>query len=271
VITSPVNGAAINRPDIMVRGTVNNQRGNETGVTVNGRVAMVFGNQFAVNHLPLEKGSSNAIEAVATDTEGNTATTSIIVKTVAAQEFINLSASTESGISPLEATLTIESSLDLTNASLTYTGPGEIEFLSQTAGEYKVKLTAEGIYHFTVSIDSGNTSYQDSVALVVLSEMELDALLRAKWESMKSALVNRNVEKATSLFAEHSKVMYRYNFELMKDLLPSIVQSMGDIEIVAMQDRVAKYEMVVIEDGEETLFYVEFIRDIDGLWKISFF
>ncbi len=36
-------------------------------------------------------------------------------------------------------------------------------------------------------------------------------------------------------------------------------------------DRIAKYEMVVVEDGEETSFYVEFIIDIDGLWKISFF
>jgi len=234
-------------------------------------IAMVFGTQFVVNHLPLEEGSSNVIEAFATDTEGNTATTSVVVDAVAAEESINLGASTESGISPLEVILTIESSLDLAGASLTYTGSGEVEFLSISANEYKVKLATEGIYEFAVSIDSGGTLYRDSIGILVLSEAELDALLRGKWEAMKSALVNKDVEKAISHFTEHSKDMYSYNAELMKDLLPTIVEGMGDIKIVGMQDRVAKYEMVIVEDGEETSFYVEFIKDIDGLWKISFF
>ena len=40
-IESPVNGALISRPDVLVKGTVSNAYGHETGVTVNGMPAMV--------------------------------------------------------------------------------------------------------------------------------------------------------------------------------------------------------------------------------------
>ncbi len=91
-----------------------------------------MGNEFVVNHVGLGAGT-NTIQATATDTEGNTANTSIIVNANTTGEFISITANTESGISPLEVVLTIDSSLDLTNASLTHTGPGEVEFLSSDA------------------------------------------------------------------------------------------------------------------------------------------
>jgi len=51
-------------------------KGNETGVTLNGIVAVVYNGEFFVNHVPLEEGS-NDITATATDTSasggGNTA------------------------------------------------------------------------------------------------------------------------------------------------------------------------------------------------------
>jgi len=54
-ITSPLDGDTIYRPDVMVTGTVDNTTGNETGVTVNGIVAVVYNGEFFVNHVPLEE------------------------------------------------------------------------------------------------------------------------------------------------------------------------------------------------------------------------
>ena len=50
--------------------------------------------------------------------------TTIIVDAGTTGEYINLTTSTESGISPLEVTLTVDSSFDLTDATLTYIGLG---------------------------------------------------------------------------------------------------------------------------------------------------
>jgi hypothetical protein len=54
-ITSPAEGETVSRPYTMVRGTVTNAAGNETGVTVNGIPAIISGNEFAVNHVPLQQ------------------------------------------------------------------------------------------------------------------------------------------------------------------------------------------------------------------------
>jgi len=77
-ITSPSQSNTIYGPDIMVTGTINNTAGNETGVTVNGIVATVYGNQFVANHIPLTEGT-NTITVTAKDTTGKYAITSITV------------------------------------------------------------------------------------------------------------------------------------------------------------------------------------------------
>jgi hypothetical protein len=57
----------------------------------------------------------------------------------------------------------------------------------------------------------------------------------------------------------------------MKDILPTITQDMGNIELVMIEDRVAEYEMMVTQDEIEYSFCIRFIKDFDGIWKIDFF
>jgi hypothetical protein len=40
---------------------------------------------------------------------------------------------------------------------------------------------------------------------IVIRLLYLDGLLRGKWEATKRAMVNKDVEKAMSYFADHSK------------------------------------------------------------------
>jgi hypothetical protein len=230
-ITSPVNGATVNRLDVLLKGTVVNARGNETGVTVNGKVAMVVGNEFFANHVPLQEGS-NTIEAVATATEGNTVNTSIAVNAIAGGETLTLTANVESGIAPLEVLLTITSSLDLANASLSYTGPGEVEFLSRSQDEYRVNITVRGIYYFTVRVNSGDAVYEDSIGIAVLAPEELDNLLKSKWEGMKGKLAAKDIEGSLSFFTERKRGVYRNIFTTVAAKLLLILQEMGDIQLI---------------------------------------
>jgi hypothetical protein len=256
----------------MVRGTVINLRGNETGVTVNGKVAMVAGSEFVANHIPLA-GGANIILATATDTEENTVNTSIIVNADTTGEFVSITANTESGISPLEVMLTVDSSLDLTNASLSHTGPGEVEFLSTTMTEYRVRLTEVGIYYFTITLNSGGVLYQDSIGLEVLSESDLDALLRAKWEAMILALANRDSEGGLFHFSSGSRETYRGQFNALASMLSEIVSELGGAEInmVSVTDNRAVYELLLERGGRRFSFHLEFVKDTDGVWKIGRF
>jgi len=270
-IDSPKPGANLSRSEIMVKGTVSQENGLETGVVVNGRIAVVTGNHFIANRVPLEEGQ-NQITAVATDVNGNTATDSMTVNVTLPGHYIRLTANIESGIAPLETILTIDTSLDPTRLSVTYTGPAEVEFLSTSESEYRMRLTTEGSYLFTAEgTDSGGTTYNDTVALTVLSKEAVDNLLRAKWEGMREALSNNEVEKAINYFIDNTKETYRYNFDLLKDLLPMIAQDMREIRLIEVYDRGADYRLFCVQDGVELSFFIKFVKDIDGLWKIYFF
>ncbi|MBI4824408.1 MAG: hypothetical protein HY805_09315, partial [Nitrospirae bacterium] len=75
-ILSPSAGETISSPKVIVTGTVENFIG-ELGVTVNGIVADVYGNQFVVSNVPLVEGA-NTITVTAKDAL-RTTTSSITV------------------------------------------------------------------------------------------------------------------------------------------------------------------------------------------------
>lgn len=255
----------------MVRGIVTNSTGNETGVTVNGIVATVYNGQFFANHVPLTEGQ-NTITVTATDTSGNTATTSVTVNSVTTGHYITLTSNIESGIAPLEATLKVDGSFSIDNSSVSGSGPGVIEWLPTGTEDYLVRMTVEGVYTFTASVTGPDgIVYQDSVAIVVLNTAQLDALLRAKWDAMKTALGNQDVNGATTIFLSSSQERYQYIFSNLIEQLPDIAANMNSIEMIYAEEGVAQYRIKRIEDVGEVAYYIYFAIDGNGVWKIQQF
>ena len=275
-ISSPLEGATISRPDIMVKGTIANSLGGEVGITVNGIVAIVGGDQFVANHVPLEEGV-NTINVTAKDWEGNMATASITVYAQTETDHIRLTAEDESGTSPLETTLRIEGSFSFTQEPfISYDGPGVVELDGPADNEYMVRITTPGIYSFTAEVtDTESNTYTDTIAVVVLDQVELDVLLKAKWEEMKSFLIDNNIEAALNYFHESSKENYQEIFSLLIDRLPEIASAMREIELISVKDRVAKYRIKREEEVQGQLYdityYIYFVKDLNGLWRIESF
>ena len=153
-----------------------------------------------------------------------------------------------------------------------FEGDGVIDYTGINFEDISHAYTTEGIYYPTLTVTDiqGNT-YSDTIAITVLNKAQIDALLKGKWEGMKGSLMEANINGSLKYISSNTQEMYRYNFELMKGLLPSIVQSMSDISFDALTDGFAKYQMHAMQDGTEYSFYVEFVKDINGLWKILFF
>ena len=271
-IDSPGEGATVSKAEVTVEGTITDAPGFEIGVNVNGVVAMVDGNRFVASHVPLLDGQ-NTIIATAVDTSGNTAAASITVNAVIPSDSVRITAYPESGISPLESTLRIEASFNLRNPSVTYTGPGSVEFVSNpNPSEYLVRISAPGLYAFTVQVaDQEDNAYTDTVTVQVMDLASLDLLLRAKWNGMRDALGASNIPKAMEYIAQGAKNMYQFNFELMNAYLGEIAAGLQDISMVKVRGRMAEYEMWAEEDGEMYSFYILFSKDRDGIWRISFF
>ena len=270
-ITFPSDGSSRSVRDTIVKGTVMHSRGSETGVVVNGILANIYGTEFVANHIPLVEGS-NTITATATDVDGNMETVSITVNGVNQGNYIRITSNSESGLSPLEAILTLESSLDLTNASLTYAGPAEVEFLSANASEYRVRMITEGIYYFTANLtDLSGNLYSDTVAITVLSEAYLDGLLRGKWEAMRAKLTGGDIEGALVSFDESKKQDYRGLFNVLSTMLPTVVQEMSDIELIEYVGNAAIYDIQTTRNGITYSFQLLFTKDSNGIWRISSF
>lgn len=270
-IDSPLNGASINRPDAMVTGTVTNAAEYETGVTVNGVAAIVYGNQFVANHVPLQEGS-NAITVTATDVNGTTATASVSVNAVTTGNYIRLTSDTASGVAPLDATLRVDGTFSISSSTLSATGPAQPEIISSSADKYQVRMTPEGIYYFTASVTGpdGNP-YQDTVAIMAANKDQMDVMLKGKWDGMRSALAIGDINIAISFFETSSQETYRTQFTALQPVLGAISNEMGQINLVKIEDARAEYEIITTRNGVTYSFYLLFVKDRNGLWKIKQF
>jgi hypothetical protein len=153
-----------------------------------------------------------------------------------------------------------------------FDGDGVVDHTGATFQDVFYTYTSEGIFYPTLRItDNQGNVYSDTISITILSKTEMDTLFGGKWEGMKQAMRDKDVEKALGYFIYQSTEMFRYNLELMKDLLPTIVEDMGEIKMRGVRDRVAEYEMIATQDGIESSYYIEFIKDFDGIWKIYFF
>lgn len=269
-ISSPMDGETINMAKTIVKGAINSST-KDVGITVNGIAAEITGNNWIANNIPLGIGS-NTITAIATDSFGNRVSKAITVKTSDITQLVELSANITSGIPPLQVSFTVSTSIIPSSYQMDFDGDGVIDYTGTTFNGISFTYTTEGIFYPKVTIfDVQGNIYSDTIAITVMSKTEMDTLLKGKWEGIKGAMGNKDVEKALDHFIDRSKEMFRYNFELMKELLPTIAQDMGEIKMLGVQNRIAEYEMIATQDGIESSFYIKFIKDFDGIWKIYFF
>jgi hypothetical protein len=127
-VTSPLEGDATSNHYVQVTGTVTNPSGTETGVTVNGVPAVLMGDQFAAGDVRLLEGE-NTLTAVATDLQGNTASTSLAIQHQRDENDLRLYAVHYSGVVPFETILGMEAPFGVSDPSLSAAGPGEVDCL----------------------------------------------------------------------------------------------------------------------------------------------
>ncbi|HAA05772.1 MAG TPA: adhesin [Syntrophobacteraceae bacterium] len=272
-ITSPADGAWVAGNWVMVRGLINNGNGKEIGVNVNGVAAEINGEEFVANYVPVLEGQ-NVLVAMPDGPEGSNTTASVTVNADRTARYIELVADMESGLSPLETNLHVSGSFPIANPSLTYTGPGEVEFLESSTEVFKVRMSAAGIYTFTVqAMDSENIVHTDIVAIAVQDRDQLDILLQSKWTGMKDALGSGNSEAALGYFHPGTRELYAEIFKQLGSSLPGIASQMRDIELIYAKGGAAKYRIKRQEEvqGEiyDVSYYIYFAKDPYGIWRIA--
>jgi hypothetical protein len=271
LIDSPSSGATIYRADTIVTGTVTDAGGYETGVTVNGVVANVYGERFVANHVPLQEGP-NTITAAGTNARGGTSTASVEVNAVTTGRYIRLTADSESGVAPLATTLRVDGTFSIVASTLNATGPAQPQIVALGVDQYQVTMTAEGTYYFTASITGPDENlYQDTIGIEVLNFTAFDNLLRSKWNAMTTSLGNKDITTALTYISSGTRSIYQQMYAAIIDQLPALVATQTGLNLGYINGNVAVYDLITVENGVECSYEVRFVKDTNGLWIIQDF
>jgi len=271
-IDAPAANSIIDRPDVLVTGTVSHAYGHETGVRVNGIPAMIHGNRFVANHVPLEDGE-NEIAVTARDLAGNSAELRISVVSEVTGPYITLTMDDSAGVSPFDTLLRVESCADIIGVDLTDTGSGAVEYTDGTeTHERFVHVSDEGVYFISAEVSGGGTVLTDTIGIVVHDRNELDGLLRGKWEALRTALGNDDIDAAVRDVSGRTRQVYTNAFGYLSDeQRNTLVTELGDIRFIRMQGGSVEYDIQMERAGVHRSFALLFEIDEDGLWKISRF
>lgn len=88
---------------------------------------------------------------------------------------------------------------------------------------------------------------------------------------MRTALATGNVTNAVANFSEFSKSSYQQQFTDFIESLPQIAAGMSNISMVKVKDTIAEFDIRDVIDGVIFSFYLLFVKDRDGIWKIRNF
>jgi hypothetical protein len=163
----------------------------------------------------------------------------------------------------------------IVQAEMDFEGDGVMD-LNPASTTFTHTYEMPGVYYPTITLtdELGNT-YSASIAIVVYDRNTIDALIKSKWNGMKQALVNGDIEGALEYFHEKSRAKYREIFTLLQDEIGSVFSGFGDIELIYLKETMAKYRIrryQTIEGQEKWVtYYIYFVKDPWGTWKIRSF
>lgn len=267
-INEPQEGATINRGSTIVKGTLESQTA-DVGVVVNGVLAEVNGeNWFAL--VPLKEGE-NILKAVATDGSGNSDDKSVTVSCGDASQPVEVSALPASGIAPMDVSFNINTNTAATVSRylIDFDGDGTIDLETTEAENVTYKYETAGLYLPLITIeDTAGNTYSESVVVNAQSLESMDTLFKNKWSGLKEKLASVDKDGALDYFSDSARDKYGRVFNDLGEDLPSIVSTFGEIGMNSIEGEIAEYVTIREQDGGKFAYFIYYMRDSNGIWKI---
>jgi hypothetical protein len=163
----------------------------------------------------------------------------------------------------------IRSSTLLKTQSISCAGPGDVEYLDDSDNEYRIKLSLEGVYYFTVdATDHWKNNYKDTIAITVHNGAQIDTLLKSRWTSYSNYLNSKDIPSALALMHTQTQGKYETMLKALLPKLPAILSTQRGFSYVLIRGHNAEYKLSAIENGSMYAYPVNFTKDGNGLWKI---
>jgi hypothetical protein len=269
-ITSPVAGTVLDRTRVLMSGTF--QGPATTGISVNGTVALVSGNQFLLN-LDLAPGS-NTLTAVAMTLDGATASDTINVAVSQTQpDSFEITVAPAMGVAPLPVTFSVSNFTGqaVTRIELDTDGNGSTDrIVTDLSAPIDITYANPGVYQARAKVIYGqNQSYEQTLAVVVHVAVQMDMLFTNLWNGMNEALVHSDMNGAAQYLNESAKRKYLPVFEALKLQFPQIIASYSPLRRVLISEDIGEYAIVRNFNGQNRIYLIYFLRDADGVWRVD--
>jgi hypothetical protein len=271
-ITSPVPDSTVDAFTVLVEGVIDALPGTEVGVTVNGVVGLVSDLKFAAL-VPVNQNVTN-LTAIATDAAGPTASDSIpiTVEPLIFEPSLLFRPSPAIGTAPLTVSFTLTSLEPIVQVDLDLEGNGTVDFQETTLEGQTFSYNSPGLFFPTATVTDLSGATQTTTALIQIYDfVEFDELLTRKWEGMKDALGQGDIEGALNFVAASKRDSYRRMFTALGAQLANIDQTLTGISFVEHQGLRAEYQMIRVDNGVRISHFVLVVMDEDGIWRIKFF
>ncbi len=267
-ITTPAGDAPLTPGPLLVRGTVK-AGGAEVGVVVNGVLAAVQGTTFAA--LVAVSPETTTLTAHATTAAGATATHSVAITVAPTLEpAMALLPSPQSGVAPLIVAFSLLGGPVPTQVELDVEGNGIVDFTGPSLEGHTFTYPQPGLYVPRVILtDARGTRLSASTVVQVLDPTILEGLLQAKWQGMRDALRRGDTEGVLQTVAVGIRTRYRPALETLRGDLPALAATLGDLQVISFQDGLAEAATVRLEDGQRRVYFIYFVPDDDGIWRIG--
>jgi hypothetical protein len=267
-VSDPAGGVEVAAGPLLVRGMV--RGASEIGVTVNGIAAAVHGETFTAL-VPVVPRDTELV-AVAVSPGGATvqARQPLIVR-AAAEPWARLRVAPGMGVAPLAVSFSVSGLGGIARVRLDVDGDGTIDFEGPELAEQAFTYGAPGLYVPRVVVTDTAGVTHAAVGLVhVYDPGALDALMQTKWAALRDAAARGDVAAAVAVFTGSVQDVYERQLRTLADagLLGAVAAELGPITLVDVKDGAVEYDLRVVRDGAQLSFFILFVRDTDGIWRL---
>ena len=268
-VSSPEPNATVNDDVALVTGSFQQAESN-IGITANGVVAAQYGNNFYAV-VPIQLGS-NEINVSATTIAGIRSGQAINL-TGTGPAPIQVRPDTMAGTAPMTVKFAIKNNTAsaISHIDADFNGDGVVDFSSDDpTAILSCTYAIAGVYEakFRIS-DSQGVVTEKNVLVVVNGEAKVNNLLNAHWSGFGNALASGNKEQALAFLSSTAQVKYGPVFDVLMPRFAQILPTWSPLFPSKISEQFAEYVVVTNSGANRRVFFVQFVLDADGVWRLE--